>query len=67
MKIDTDKLEMVIANLAKLTKGACCSSSVFIGEISGKPIRLEVMLVSEAEDECDYEGINPKFMCVDGK
>lgn len=64
MKIDNEKLQKIIKQMSKETSGMCAETSVFIGEINGKPIRLSVMTSNEAEEEHYFEGFKDKFVCI---
>lgn len=64
MTIDVKKLTDMLEKLNENTRGSCCESSAFIGEINGKPVRLTVMQIDEAVDEHYYEGTRAEHACV---
>jgi len=54
----------LVQDLAKTTGSTCLESSVFIGEVSGKPVRLTVMTYEEAVAEHGYDPAHTGFFCV---
>lgn len=58
MNINVDKFDSILVELATDVGGMCCESAVFIGEINGKPVRLSVMSLDQAEEDHDYHGTN---------
>lgn len=65
MKTNLQKFEAIVEELIANTTGPCCESSVFIGEIKGRVIRLSVMTKREAVDVHDFEGLNENRTCVE--
>lgn len=64
MKIDGEKLKEILKDLANDVGGMCAQSSVFIGEIEGRPIRVSAMSKEEAEEEHDFEGTDATYQCL---
>ncbi len=60
MYIDSKKMEDIINKLSASIYDygviSCPASSVFIGEIDGRPIRLTVMTKDYAKEEHEYDG-----------
>jgi len=65
IEIKTEKLEEVLKTLADETGGRCLETSVFVGAIHGKPIRLTVMTAEEAEDSHEYDETDTRYNCID--
>ncbi|QIY81465.1 hypothetical protein [Chromobacterium violaceum] len=64
MKVNAEKLEQIIQELSSEVGGWSCSSSVFVGEVNGNPVRIEVMTPSEAADEHDFDGVGDEYRCI---
>jgi len=65
MKLNSVKLEEIILELLDDVKYSCVESSVFIGEIKGRPIQISVFKKSEAVDMHYYEGLEDKYTCLE--
>lgn len=64
--IDSEKLYQILCDLQQDvgTALSCTESSVFIGDIGGKPIMVTVMSKREAESEHGYSSVDPAYKCV---
>ena len=63
--IRQEKLKTLLTELAKETGGRCLESSVFIGEIAGKPVKVTVVAYEEARECHDYDGTDDRYNCID--
>jgi hypothetical protein len=63
--IDAEKLESVLKDLRKDVGGMCCEAGVFIGQIRGCPIYLQVMSKDEAEESHDFEAVDQRYKCIE--
>jgi len=67
INVDAAHLGDTISSLAKDVGGWCSAASVFIGEVDGKPVRVEVLRMAEAVEEHDYEGTAVQYNCLESK
>ena len=69
MKVNAQKLEALLIELAKTTgyEHRCAATSVFVGEIDGKLVRLSIMEQKHAKDNYDYTGPGEMCICIEAQ